>query len=141
MGFVKDSVDNIVTAINAGTYSQTFTAQKNYRPSHNLESKGLTVQVWPESYDRVMDARDRIQRSEARINIMVRRGVTIPDGVNSTADIDDMLDLVDEIMSQVLTEVNNLLEISSEGAYDGGRLYNDSDFAVIVTAIIRTMTR
>ena len=73
--------------------------------------------------------------------ILVRRGVTIPDGVNSTADIDDMLDLVDEIMSQVLTEVNNLLEISSEGAYDGGRLYNDSDFAVIVTAIIRTMTR
>jgi hypothetical protein len=50
-----------------------------------------------------------------------------------------MLDLVDEIIAQITTAETSIVEISSEGAYDGGRLYNDSDFAVVITATIRKM--
>ena len=139
MGIIKDSVDAVVTAINAGSYSQSFTAQKNYRPALTLDDRSLGVFVWPESYDRTVDTRGRLNWTTVRVSVYVRKGVTVPTGSANTSDVDSMLDLVDEIIAQITTAETSIVEISSEGAYDGGRLYNDSDFAVVITATIRKM--
>ncbi len=140
MGFVKDSVNEVVDVLNAGSYSQSFTAAKDYRPSFEQTSRGLTVSVWPDGYSRDVDTRSRLARSDFSVSVLVRKGVTTAKGSVNTADIDGMLDLVDEIITQIHQNVSKIVSITAEGAYDAGRLYNDTDFAVLMTVNLRTMT-
>jgi len=140
MGIIKDSVNEIVNVLNAGSYSQSFTAVKDYRPSFDQTARDLTVVVFPDGYTRDVDTRSRLARSDLSVSVMIRKGVTTAKGSSNTSDIDGMLDLVDEVITQIQGNVSKIVSLSAEGAYDAGRLYNDSDFAVLVTVNLRTMT-
>jgi hypothetical protein len=140
VGILKESLEEIVSVINAGSYSQSFTAVKDYRPAFDNADRDLTVSCWPDGYERVVDTRDRLARSDYSISVLVRKGVTVNKGTANTTDMDDVLDTVDDIINQIKGNVSKIVSITANGAYDGGRLYNDSDFAVIMTVNLRTMT-
>lgn len=93
MSTVVDIADAVVASLNAGTFNQTFTAERLYQPTFDLsEMNTLHVSVVPRSRNSQMAARDSTFE-ECAIDIGIQKKVD-PDDPDQ---IDALMDLVEEI--------------------------------------------
>jgi hypothetical protein len=94
MSTITDIADAVVTGLNAGTFSQEFTAQRSYRPVMDLpQLQALHVTVVPRDVTIASAGRDRNQH-DCRIDIAVQKKVD----QEQPAEIDSLMDLVEEII-------------------------------------------
>ncbi len=93
MAVITDIADAVVQELNAGSFSQSFTAERNYLPVYELEDiKNLRVTVVPKGMAVQSTGRNSTQH-DAAIDIAVQKKLDALD--NST--LDPLLALVDEI--------------------------------------------
>ena len=91
MALVIDIADALVTELNDGTFSQTFTSKRFYRPVFDLaEMKDLHVTVVPRSIEMEGATRSLVQH-DYQIDIAVQKKVS------DDAQIDGLMGLVQEI--------------------------------------------
>ena len=95
---IVEIADAVVTALNAHTLSQAFTAARYYLPEFDLpEMDQLHVSVVPAELDEEIADRTR-DRAEYKIHVAVQKRVTKqdPPGLDTSA-IDGLMALVQEI--------------------------------------------
>ncbi len=94
MSDVIDITDAVVTWLNAGSFSQDFTAERHYQPKFELAALStLTVAVVPRSRDDEPFARNRNQ-----LEVGVDIGVMHKPADLDNATLDALCDLVEEII-------------------------------------------
>ena len=93
MSVVVAVADAVVDELNAGTFGQPFTAERNYLPCYELEDiKNLRVTVVPKTV--AIQIKDRSStQDDVEIDIAVQQKLTTADN----AEIDPLLALVQEI--------------------------------------------
>lgn len=93
MAVITDIADAVVQDLNAGTFSQSFTAERHYLPVYELEDiKDLRVTVVPKGVTIQSTGRNSNQH-DAAIDIAVQKKL---DAIDSST-IDPLMALVDEI--------------------------------------------
>jgi hypothetical protein len=100
MSTIIDIADAVVTELNspgAPGFSQTFQAQRYYRPVFDLaEMKDLHVTVMPKGVEMSMAGRSLVQ-SDVQIDIGVQKKLSA-DSTGDIAEIDALMGLVQEII-------------------------------------------
>jgi hypothetical protein len=96
MSTIVDIADAVVAELNGGTFSQTLTAMRHYKPVFDLKDmKDLHVSVVPKAQEMSMAGRGLAQ-SDVQIDIGVQK--KLPDDVpDDAAAIDGLMNLVQEI--------------------------------------------
>lgn len=93
MSVVVDIADKVVSELNAGTFSQSFTAERAYLPCYALEDvKDLRITVVPKGVEIQIKDRSSTQ-DDVGIDIAVQQKLTAADN----AEIDPLLALVQEV--------------------------------------------
>lgn len=89
--------DAVTTSLNAGTFSQEFTAERRYQPSFELsDMETLRVSVVPKSVS-ITNATRQHSFFDCAVDIGVQKKLDVDD----PAQIDAMVDLVDEIIDHL----------------------------------------
>ncbi|HON68986.1 MAG TPA: hypothetical protein PLV57_20550 [Phycisphaerae bacterium] len=97
MSVITQIADAVVTSLNGGSFSQSFTAQRRYQPSFALaEMETLRVTVVPKSVSITNATRDS-GFFDCAIDIGVQKKVNPED----QAEADALLGLVDELMTHL----------------------------------------
>ena len=93
MPVVVDVADAVVTALNAGSFSQPFTAERAYLPCYELDDiKQLRVTVVPKAIE--IQVKDRgTTQDDVAVDIAVQQKLSAADN----SEIDGLLTLVQEI--------------------------------------------
>jgi hypothetical protein len=104
MSTASDIADGVVTLINQGSYSKSFTAKRVTVPSFELETlKDVEVHIWPES-ERYAGS----SRSGTEIEYLISLALRAPVDPYNSQQLDELLTLVEEIQDTLLTvPVNN----------------------------------
>lgn len=110
MSLIVDLCEAVVTSLNAGTFSKSFTASREYSPRQPLAALGnddIGVFILPRSLDPNYAASTR-DESPATLTILVAIYSKI--GIDSqgkyvTADVDAMYELVEEIITHFLNNI------------------------------------
>jgi hypothetical protein len=93
MSVVVDIADKVVEELNAGSFSQPFTAERAYLPCYALEDvKDLRVTVVPKAVD-IQAATRTSNQQDIEIDVAVQQKLTAADN----AEIDPLLALVEEL--------------------------------------------
>ena len=93
MAVIIDIADAVVTELNAGSFSQAFTAERHYLPIFELEDlKGLRVTVVPKGVAIQSTGRNSNQH-DVEIDVAVQKKLTKTDGT----EIDPLMILVEEL--------------------------------------------
>ena len=93
MAIIADIAAVVVAELNSGSFSQTFTAQRQYLPTFDLtDMQQLQVTVVPKGVTTLPGGRAHSQHDYA-IDVAVQQKLETTDNV----EIDDLLTLVDEI--------------------------------------------
>lgn len=137
MATLPNVADAIVTVLNNAALSQTFTAVRLYRPVTELKDfSGIKVTVVPK--DQVLTLADRAQGlTEFRIDIGVQKKLTTA----SNAEIDEMMELVEEILDLIRLTVSfgiaKWLRTENELIYSPDHLDEMRVFTSILTLTLR----
>jgi hypothetical protein len=92
-GTIVDIADAVVTALNVGTFSQSFQAVRHYQPVYELKDMGtLHVSVVPKGIELELFTRAQVQ-ADVQIDIGVQKKLASLEG----AEVDPLMHLVDEI--------------------------------------------
>ena len=128
-------------ALNSGTFSQTFTAIRAYRPLFDLpEMKDLHVTVVPKDVVESMASRHSVQQ-DVRVDVAVQQKVT------SDAEADVLMGLVQEIAQFVrFTRLTTMpsaawLETENSPIYAPEHLEKLSQFTSVLTVTYRLFAR
>lgn len=93
MSLATDIADAVVDELNAGTFSQTFLAERQYRPDFDLaEMKTLHVTVVPKGI-----AVSGLSRSQNLFDVSVDVAVQKKVAAESDAELDPLMTLVEEL--------------------------------------------
>lgn len=93
--YILTAADAIVTALNAGTFTETFTATRRYLPIDDLKDfDGMAVYVVPRESDDVPATRHAAAMREHRIDVAVQQRVEDP---SDTVTLDALLSFVEEL--------------------------------------------
>ena len=93
MALLTDIADDLVAVLNAGTFSQPFTARRAYRPVFDLqEMKELHVTVVPKGIEMATAGRGLVQ-DDVQIDVAVQKKLAAADD----SEIDELMGLVQEI--------------------------------------------
>ncbi|MBI5725019.1 MAG: hypothetical protein HZA50_13745 [Planctomycetes bacterium] len=96
MPVIVDIADAVVSELNAGAFSQTFTAQRAWLPRFDLvDLKDLHVTVVPKGVS-VQPAGRKVCQYEYSVDAGVQKKLTINNGMEK-AEIDALIVLVEEI--------------------------------------------
>ena len=92
-GTIVDIAGAVVTALNAGAFSQSFQAVRHYQPVFELKDMGtLHVSVVPKGIELELFTRAKVQ-ADVEIDIGVQKKLTSLEG----AEVDPLMHLVEEI--------------------------------------------
>lgn len=93
MAVISDIADAVVVDLNAGSFSQTFTAQRAYLPEFELpDMENLQVTVVPKGVTTLPGSRSR-QQHEYTVDIAVQKKLQTADD----AEIDALMTLAEEV--------------------------------------------
>lgn len=93
MAVITDIANAVIAALNAGTFSQTFTAERQYLPIFELEDvKGLRVTVVPKGVA-IQSAGRNNNQHDVDIDVAVQKKLTKTDDT----EIDPLMTLVEEL--------------------------------------------
>lgn len=96
MSTITAIADAVVARLNAGSFSQSFTAERHYQPVFDLaDLETLRVSVVPRSLA-IVGASRRQSQFDAQIDIGIQKRLT-PDPTDDQSEIDALLDLTEEI--------------------------------------------
>lgn len=94
MATIIDIADAVAAAINAGTFSQSVTAEREYLPTHELaKSQGLTVTVVPRGITSQTTGRKVLQQ-DYEIDVAVRKKLQ----TKEQEELDDLMELSEEVI-------------------------------------------
>lgn len=138
---ILDAVDAVVTALNAGTFSQTFTAVDAVLPSFKLdELDSLTVSVVPKSEEATNRDRGSTQRDHGiDVGIIKKLAKFTTDAADKTA-MRALLTFVEEIQNALLRVkfgTARCVAVTNEPIYDPAKLREDRLFMSVVTGTFR----
>lgn len=95
MAPILEIAEAVKEELNAGEFSQSFTAERHYQPTFELkEMKDLHVTVVPKDIEFQLATRNSSQR-DYRIDLAVQKKVTVAD----KGELDELMGLVQEIVS------------------------------------------
>ena len=98
---IIDIADAVVTGLNAQSFSQSFTAVRDYVYDISLpDHSSLTVSVWPAGYETSPVARAAVEREYA-IHVRVAKKVAVTSATERKSSIDPMMLLVEEIANYI----------------------------------------
>ena len=145
MAKILDVVDAVVTGINGQSFSQSFTAVRDYLYDLDLPThSSLHVAAWPSSTATAEYARNGVQRDYS-VLLRVAKKITATTTSARKASIDPLMTLVEEINDYIEpTEASSELApdgaswISTEnGDVDFQQLNELNQFSVITTFTFR----
>ena len=112
---IIDIADAVVTGLNSQSFSQSFTAVRDYVYDISLpDHSSLTVSVWPAGYETSPVARAAEEREYA-IHVRVAKKVAVTSATERKSSIDPMMLLVEEIANYIEpTETSD--ELGPDGA-------------------------
>jgi len=103
MSTIVTIADAVTDRLNAGSFSQPFTAERLYQPTFDLADLAtLRVSVVPRSLT-ITGASRRMSQYEAQIDIGIQRRLTA-DPADDESEIDDLMGLVEEIADHLRFE-------------------------------------
>ena len=136
--------DALVTMLNAGSYSQTFTAARKVLPRYGIEDlTALKVTVVPASCESSMATRETSD-NEYAIEIGIQKKLSS----DTDTDIAPMLILVNEIISRIKTPANRILNTTNPSVwlktennpvYDREHLASQLVFTSLLTVTYKVM--
>lgn len=136
---IADLADLLVAALNAGTFSESFTAARRPIPLFNLEElKDLTVTVVPRTLETTMLTR-RHDMHEIAIDIAIQKRVESEDN----DELDPLLNLVQEINDAVnRTDLGGAkwLKTENDPIYAPDHLHEKRVFTSVLT-VTYSLTR
>ena len=95
MAIVIDIAEAVKEELNGGTFSQSFTAERHYQPTFDLQDmKTLHVTVVPKDIEMQLATRSSSQH-DYRIDVAVQKKVTVGD----MAELDELMGLVEEVIA------------------------------------------
>ena len=98
---IIDIADAVVTGLNAQSFSQSFTAVRDYVYDISLpDHSSLTVSVWPAGDETSPVARAAVEREYA-IHVRVAKKVAVTSATERKSSIDPMMLLVEEIANYI----------------------------------------
>lgn len=136
MSVVTDIADAVVTSLNGGSFSQTFTASRKWTPKFSLPDLAtLRVSVKPNT-----ETVSKADREKDFFDIAIDVGVQRK--VDSDSEIDDMDDLVGEIIDHLRNQrLSNLnaafLSITRDPVLYDAHLEEHHAFTSIITVTYR----
>ena len=141
MAIIADIADAVAAEINAGSFSQSLTAERLYLPVFDLkEMQDLRVTVVPKSLLTLPGGRAHNQHDYA-IDVAVQKKLQAADN----AEIDDLMTLVDEIADHLrfkrLSSYPNAIWLKTENqpVYAPEHLHELRQFTSILTFTFRLM--
>ena len=141
MAEIVDIADAVVTELNAGTFSQEFTAARLYRPEFDLKDMAtLHVTVVPKGVETVTVSRSVVQY-DITVDVAVQKKLES----ESNDEIDPLMNLVEEIATffrlRRLAECPNAswLRTENEPVYSPGHLEELRQFTSVLTLTFRVV--
>ena len=112
---IIDIADAVVTGLNSQSFSQSFTAVRDYVYDISLpDHSSLTVSVWPAGYETSPVARAAVEREYA-IHVRVAKKVAVTSAAERKSSIDPMMLLVEEIANYI-EPTETSAELGPDGA-------------------------
>ena len=143
---ILDVADSMVTALNAESFSQSFTSVRDYLYDLDLPThSSLHVAVWPSSITTESHARHGVQR-DISVFVRVAKKITATNAAARKSSIDPLMTLVEEI-SDFIEPTDTTDELAPDGAswvntetgdIDFSQLDELNQFSVINTYTFRT---
>jgi hypothetical protein len=141
MALIVDIADAVVAELNAGTFSQSFTAQRLYRPEFDLrEMAALHVTVVPRGVETLTVSRSSVQY-DVSVDVAVQQKLS----GESNAEIDPLMNLVEEIATffrlRRLSAYPNAswLRTENEPVYSPGHLEELRQFTSVLNLTFRVV--
>jgi len=148
MSTIADIADAIVAALNGGSFSESFTAVRRYRPQYDLEDvKTLRVTVVPKTLAEA--AATRVTTAgDLEIDVAVQKKLAATTGSDQTAadeaEIDGLMDLVQEIREFIRATgafgVAQWLKTRNAPIYSVEHLAELRQFTSLLTLSLKVMT-
>ena len=139
MAKITDIAEAVKNELNAGEFSQTFTAERHYQPVFELKDmKNLHVTVVPKDVELQLATRNTSQH-DCRVDVAIQKKLEGTD----LSEIDELMGLVEEIITflsrRKLTSVPNALWIKTvnEPIYAAEHMEQFRQFTSIVTLTYR----
>lgn len=126
-GILPGVADAVVAALNAGTFSQSFTAARSYAGWRlKLETlDGLRVDVVPAEYADTALASQGTDEAVCRVDVVVRKKLDPSDsssGVATNAAVDPLVALVEEIARFFMDSDERRLDDYTDAAWRDARV-------------------
>lgn len=137
---LASTVQSVVDAINAGTYSSAVTAEVTWVPKPDDKDPALECYVWCDDATFNRETRCPDMRFEGTIKVAVREPVS----VDVQSDVTSKISLVEEIIQHLgsYKSFDNAVvydSISWSTVYDTQALYEDSIFVSIFNIDVRSI--
>jgi|TARA_R100000149_G_scaffold66155_1_gene43534 hypothetical protein len=137
---LQETVQNVVDVINAGTYSDTFTAEVAWVPHTDNKDDDLKVFVWCDDANYNRETRCPDLKFSGTIKVAMRDRVN----VDVQSDVTNKISLMQEIINQIGTVKTfaggaTFDSISWFTVYDNQALFEDSLFVSIFGMDIRSI--
>jgi len=141
MALIVDIAEAVVAELNAGEFSQAFSAQRLYRPQFDLaEMKDLHVTVVPKGVATSIASRSGVQ-CDVSVDVAVQKKLAS----EGNAEIDPLMGLVEEIADffrgRKLSEYPRAswVATANEPVYSPGHLEELRQFTSVLTVTFRVM--
>ena len=141
MATIVDIADAVVAELNAGQFSQAFTAVRSYRPQYDLsEMTTLHVTVVPKGVEMVTVSRNSVQH-DVSVDVAVQKKLE----TESNAEIDPLMALVEELADffrlRRLAACPNAvwMKTENEPVYSPGHLEELRQFTSVLTLTFRVV--
>ncbi len=141
MALIVDIADAVVVELNAGEFTQTFTARRLYRPQFDLvEMVDLHVTVVPKGIEIGIASRSGVQ-CDVSVDVAVQKKLQTEDA----AEIDPLMNLVEEIADffrqRKLSQYPRAswIATANEPVYSPGHLEELRQFTSVLTVTFRVM--
>lgn len=141
MALIVDIAEAVVAELNGGTFSQSFTAQRLYRPQFDLaEMQDLHVTVVPRGIETSIASRSGVQ-CDVSVDVAVQKKLQ----TETSAEIDPLMALVEEIADffrgRKLSECPRAswIATANEPVYSPGHLEELRQFTSVLTVTFRVV--
>lgn len=142
---VVDIAEAVVTALNAGSFSQVFTAARAYEPEYDVGAdEGLRVFVVPGNVEGGDGRRSRVRERSTQVQVGVIKRVGAREDATRMAACDDLVTLEYEIMAAFdLQRISGLdaacIDTAIEPPFDPERLRQKGVFlgVVVLTFLVQ----
>ena len=141
MALIVDIAEAVVVELNAGQFSQAFTAQRLYRPQFDLaEMQDLHVTVVPKGIETSIASRSSVQ-CDVSVDVAVQKKLQTEDA----DEIDPLMNLVEEIADffrgRKLSQYPRAswIATANEPVYSPGHLEELRQFTSVLTVTFRVM--